>query len=93
MTIAAFLLLWLMFYFAFRLLRPRHHFALPCRIPPSREQRIRIYQRDGFQCRHCHTTRGLQIDHIWPVCRGGRTVDSNLQTLCRRCNVKKGARV
>lgn len=35
---------------------------------------------------------GLQIDHIVPVAKGGKTVESNLQVLCSRCNGSKGAK-
>ena len=32
----------------------------------------------------------LQVDHIVPMNRGGKTKIDNLQILCRRCNVEKG---
>ncbi len=31
----------------------------------------------------------LEVDHIIPVSRGGKTILSNLQALCRRCNAEK----
>lgn len=34
----------------------------------------------------------LHVDHIVPVSRGGKTVMSNLQTLCEDCNCGKGNR-
>ena len=34
----------------------------------------------------------LHVDHILPVSRGGKTVMSNLQTLCEDCNCGKGNR-
>ncbi|MBO5777220.1 MAG: HNH endonuclease [Clostridia bacterium] len=33
----------------------------------------------------------LEIDHIKPIAKGGKTTIDNLQTLCHDCNVKKGA--
>ena len=33
--------------------------------------------------------RGLHIDHIVPVSKGGKTVPSNLQVLCSKCNGNK----
>ena len=32
----------------------------------------------------------LTMDHIAPVCRGGKSVKNNLQTLCLSCNQDKG---
>ena len=34
----------------------------------------------------------LEIDHIFPYVKGGRSVPSNLQTLCNLCNCRKGDR-
>lgn len=34
----------------------------------------------------------LHVDHIVPVSRGGKSVMSNLQTLCEDCNCGKGNR-
>ncbi|WP_373876145.1 HNH endonuclease [Leminorella grimontii] len=55
--------------------------------------RLRIFQRDGFQCKQCGEKRYLTIDHIIPLSRGGSSDDENLQTLCMRCNCSKGAKV
>ena len=32
----------------------------------------------------------MDIDHIKPIAKGGKTTYDNLQTLCRRCNKEKG---
>lgn len=32
----------------------------------------------------------FQVDHIIPMDKGGKSISSNLQVLCRRCNGKKG---
>lgn len=61
--------------------------------------REKIKQRDDYTCQNCglSTTREpnllLEIDHIIPVSKGGMTAEDNLQTLCWRCNRKKGARL
>lgn len=59
----------------------------------SRAQRRAIFERDGNICLHCGTRQQLTVDHIWPVSLGGGDDPSNLQTLCRPCNSRKGARV
>ena len=35
---------------------------------------------------------GLHIDHIVPIAKGGKTVKSNLQVLCSKCNGKKSSK-
>lgn len=58
--------------------------------------RSRVLIRDNCQCRMCGTSplkdpaTTLQVDHIVPWSKGGRTVLGNLQTLCARCNRGKG---
>lgn len=46
------------------------------------------------QCQHCGRTVKknhifLEIDHILPVSKGGKTTEDNLQVFCRRCNQGK----
>jgi 5-methylcytosine-specific restriction endonuclease McrA len=58
--------------------------------------RWRIFARDSYTCQQCGAAGGkaeLTIDHITPVSRGGTNAETNLQTLCRSCNSRKGARV
>jgi HNH endonuclease len=57
------------------------------RIPDS--LRAEVLMRDGGRCRRCRRAINLEIDHIVPVSKGGRTEEPNLQTLCRRCNRRK----
>lgn len=60
--------------------------------------RYNILQRDGFRCQLCgrsakdHPGLELEVDHIVPVSKGGLTIESNLQTLCRDCNRGKAAK-
>ena len=70
-----------------------------CRVERSRvtnKLRFEIFQRDGYRCRNCGKTdaqANLEIDHIYPVSKGGKSIPDNLQTLCRDCNLAKGNRV
>lgn len=61
--------------------------------------RQQIKERDHFTCKYCGASIEkepnllLEIDHIVPVSKGGLTTEDNLQTLCWRCNRKKGSKV
>lgn len=57
-----------------------------------REVKIAVYERCGGRCVECEATYPLHIDHMVPLARGGSDGVSNLQVLCDRCNLRKGAR-
>ena len=48
-----------------------------------------VLARDNNRCLACGATDNLEIDHIVPVCKGGRSVLDNLQILCCPCNRSK----
>jgi len=60
-------------------------------------QKIKI--RDNFTCKKCGISANnernllLEIDHIIPLAKGGITTETNLQTLCWKCNRSKGAKI
>ena len=58
--------------------------------------RKEIMLRDNYTCQICGKYMpdevGLHIDHIIPVSKGGKTIASNLQVLCSKCNGKKSNR-
>ena len=54
--------------------------------------REEIYERDGWKCLACGQASDLSLDHIIPWSLGGPDTFENLQTLCRPCNSKKGAK-
>lgn len=61
----------------------------------SNKIRFSIYERDGYRCRFCGRSdrfEDLEIDHIKPIAKGGKSTYDNLQTLCKRCNKEKGNR-
>jgi len=68
----------------------------------SRTRRA-VGRRDGWRCVACRRPvreypvgvtgpDAFQVDHIVPFSRGGSDYPSNLQTLCRTCNLRKGVR-
>lgn len=54
--------------------------------------RWQVWERDNFTCLHCGSRANLSVDHIQPESKGGILELSNLQTLCKLCNSRKGAR-
>ena len=56
----------------------------------SNKMRFAVFARDHERCVKCGSRHNLEVDHIYPISKGGKTEMRNLQTLCHRCNVKKG---
>lgn len=57
--------------------------------------RYKIMRRDSFCCVLCGATGkddSLVVDHIVPIVKGGKTKESNLRTLCSKCNSGKGTK-
>lgn len=59
----------------------------------TKKLRYKILRRDGFRCVVCGEVERLEIDHILPVAKGGATEETNLRTLCRRCNQLKSDKI
>jgi hypothetical protein len=65
--------------------------------------RLAVFARDGWRCRAClmevqpnatpKTRLAPELDHIVPLSRGGSHTPDNVQLLCSRCNMRKGARL
>lgn len=74
-------------------------FAKEQRTLMTKKLREFIKARDHFTCCNCGNSTHvepnllLEIDHIIPVAKGGRTVEDNLQTLCWKCNRAKSDKV
>lgn len=62
----------------------------------TKELREQIALRDNYTCQICGKYMpdgvGLHIDHIVPISKGGKSIPSNLQVLCSKCNGKKSAK-
>lgn len=60
----------------------------------TKQLREAVMQRDNYTCQICGKYMpdkvGLNIDHIIPVSKGGKSIKSNLQVLCNICNGRKG---
>lgn len=56
------------------------------------ELRRKVFERDAYRCVHCGDHMDLSVDHIYPESKGGTLDMENLQTLCRPCNSRKGAK-
>lgn len=62
----------------------------------NRSLRFAVLKRDSYRCCICGRDAKdgvkLEVDHIVPVSKGGKTVMTNLQTLCQDCNRGKWSR-
>jgi len=57
-----------------------------------RENRSKVYERDGYKCRYCEkqlTRFTATLDHVKPVAEGGDNSFDNLVTACLICNSRK----
>jgi len=66
---------------------------------PHREVRFtrrNIFYRDKSHCQYCgkvFAQRDLNLDHVVPLSRGGRSEWTNVVTACVPCNSRKGNRL
>jgi len=57
-----------------------------------RFSRRNVFLRDKFTCQYCEKTlpeSKLNLDHVMPRDKGGRTTWENIVTSCFRCNTRK----
>lgn len=63
----------------------------------TKELRNQIAERDNYTCQKCGKympdSIGLHIDHIIPISKGGKSIPSNLQVLCSKCNGSKSSKI
>lgn len=59
---------------------------------------IKVFERDNWKCKICgckvqkeniYNDNAAELDHIVPLSIGGHHTYSNIQTSCRKCNLKK----
>lgn len=67
------------------------------RVPKRRVRfnRLNIYARDNNTCQYCgkrFPKRHLNLDHVVPRSRGGKSTWENVVCSCFKCNRKKGGR-
>jgi 5-methylcytosine-specific restriction endonuclease McrA len=61
-----------------------------------RENRINVFERDGYICRYCQkqlTRFTATLDHVMAVVTGGDNSLENLVTACLDCNSRKNKRM
>lgn len=57
---------------------------------------LQIMEKQNWNCNDCGVTllaKKPHLDHVIPLAKGGRHSITNLQWLCRKCNLSKGAKV
>lgn len=79
-----------------------HRFRIPAIIVVPRYDRLprqevkfsrqNVFQRDSFTCQYCAVqfdVRQLNLDHVIPRHKGGKTTWENVVCSCIRCNTRK----
>lgn len=51
-----------------------------------RAVKLAVWERDGGQCVICGSTRAFPEAHYISRAQGGRGIEQNIVTLCRRCH-------
>jgi 5-methylcytosine-specific restriction endonuclease McrA len=52
--------------------------------------RAQVIERANGVCELCGSIYALEIDHIMPYAKGGKTELDNLRLLCKNCNLRAG---
>lgn len=56
--------------------------------------KLAVWKRDKGACVECGSTTNLHFDHILPYSKGGTSeTETNIQLLCMRHNIRKGANI
>jgi 5-methylcytosine-specific restriction endonuclease McrA len=56
--------------------------------------KLAVWRRDGGKCVVCGATDELYFDHDLPYSKGGTSItEENVQLMCARHNLKKGAKI
>lgn len=59
----------------------------------SNTKRQKVLEASGYRCDSCGAAGYLEVDHIWPLCKGGQHWVINLQSLCKPCHDLKGIKL
>jgi len=51
---------------------------------------LKVYGKECHYCNKQLTFRNIACDHIVPLNKGGPSIRSNLQLICKTCNTRKG---
>ena len=61
-----------------------------CKHTSKKDIRDEVFKLYGKICLRCGSEENISIDHVIPVCKGGKNSIKNYQPLCKSCNSKKG---
>lgn len=62
------------------------------RISPTIGAKLLSLQKGKCACCRTNLGKSFHLDHVIPLALGGENIDSNIQLLCKTCNLKKHAK-
>lgn len=86
-------------YLEVKTLLSKQNHAKAQRSAMTTQMRESILRRDNWTCQRCGNSVYkepnllLEVDHIIPISKGGKTEPNNLQTLCWKCNRSKSDKI
>lgn len=63
---------------------------------PTQTERVEVHSLTQGKCLYCRSSvsfADMEVDHLYPVSRGGSSDKRNLVPACKSCNRKKHARI
>ena len=78
--------------------RKRRAAKMSARGSHTKSEIYEIIDIQGWRCANPNcladlSEHGYDVDHVWPLSRGGSNSAENLQCLCKSCNSSKGAKL
>lgn len=59
----------------------------------TKEEWQEILKHFDYKCAYCKSAKKIEMDHVFPISKGGTHTANNVVPACRKCNSSKGNKV